>query len=576
MAVSPVSFQEGNMTMEELLSVDDFNVASIKTGDIVQGKVVAFDDVSEKEQEYVIVSIGSKSEGRIPASEFNKKPNVGDELEAIIKSIQNENGLIYLSQKELEMRRGWEVVSESYQTQLFVTGIVEKQMQRGYMVNVSGLPMFLPHSHVGNLGKPGERGRKPSLIGQTIICKILELDQRNKSGVISRKAFLEGQNAEKWKKISEKIKIGEIVTGKVIKHINIGLFVEVHDILGFLHKNNISWERHTGDFTKKIPVDSEIQLRVLEVDPDNHRLSLGLKQLTDDPWLSVANKFKTGDIVKGNVTYTANYGAFVDLGHGIEGLLHTSEMSWTRKINHAAEIVKKNQEIECTVLDVKPVEKRIALGFKQLHKNPWDEIKNTYKIGQTMKSKIRDITHFGLFVSITDEIDALIRKEDISWENNAPDLKKLYKVGDEVEFKITEINLTEKRIGCSIRHTLENPYKLLRQRYRRGALIDGIVSGVVDFGIFVKFEDIFEGLVHKSAMTKEEALNHQKTFQKGDKIQVVIKSIDTETRKISLSTKDVQTAVDRIEIESYIEKENTGILTSNPFKNLKSVVSGTN
>jgi len=286
----------------------------------------------------------------------------------------------------------------------------------------------------------------------------------------------------------------------------------------------------------------------------------------------VNEKFKVNEKVKGLVTFVANYGAFVDLGGGIEGLLHTSEMSWTRKVNHAGEILKKNQELETLILDIIPEEKRISLGLKQLFKNPWDDIKASFKVGDIMKAKVKDVTHFGVFVSITDEIDGLIRKEDLSWDEPPMDPKKAYKSGDEVEFKIIEINLEEQKIGCSIRHTLPNPYKELRQKYKRGTIIDGVVSGVVEFGIFVKFNDRFEGLVHKSAMSKDDALSHKNVFKKGEKVKAVIKSIDTETRKISLSTRDVQIAMDRIEMESYIEKDNHTIVKSNPFKDLKTVV----
>ncbi len=573
MAVSPVSFQESNITMEELLNGGDIDVTPVKTGAIIQGKVVGFS--ADAGREFVIVSIGgAKSEGKISTKEFDKKPATGDDIEALIKSIDTDNGLIYLSKKELEKRRGWEVVSESYEKDLPVSAVVTKQTQRGYMVNVSGLPMFLPHSHVGSLTGSSDKARRGGITGNTLMVKILEVDTRKKTGIVSRKSFLEGEDAENWKKLTDTLNIGDVVSGKVVRHIKIGAFIEVMGVLGFLHKSNISWERFSGDFSQKIPIHTEIQVRVLEVDPDNHRLSLGLKQLTDDPWLSVENRFSLNDVVTGTVTFVANYGAFVDLGEGIEGLLHISEMSWTRKVNHAAEIVKKGQELEAIILDINPGEKRIALGLRQLHKNPWEDIRTSMKVGQVMKSVVKDVTHFGAFVRIADEIDGLIRREDINWDEPAPDPKKVLKSGDEVEFKIIEINFEDQKIGCSTRHLLPNPYKELRQKYKRGTIVDGVVSGVVDFGIFVRFEDKFEGLVHLSAMSKEEAAEHKKRFKKGDKLQVVVRSVDPDTRKISLSTRDVQVAVERREIEAYIDKEADQVVaTSNPFKNLKEVVS---
>ncbi|MDH4199914.1 MAG: S1 RNA-binding domain-containing protein [Spirochaetia bacterium] len=556
--------------MEELLSGENLFSNNSTPGSIVTGKVAGYNKDSGKE--YVIISMGTKSEGKIYTTEFDQKPEIGADVEAIVVSTDRESGMIRLSRKELETQRGWEVAKESLEKDLPVSGIVKNQASRGYIVNVSGLDMFLPHSHVGNLLQP-DKGRKSGLIGSTFMFKILELDSRKKTGVVSRKVFMEGENAEKWEKFLTSHKIGDIIDGKILKHINIGAFVEVGGIMGFLHKSNISWERLSGDFKNILPVGETKSLRIIEIDSENHRLSLGVKQLSDDPWLSVEKKFKKTDIVKGQVTFLANYGAFIDLGSGIEGLLHVSEMSWTRKINHAGEVLKKNQEVETVVLNVDSANKKVSLGLKQLFKNPWDDIKNSIKIGDVLKVKVADVTNFGVFVKISDEIDGLIRKEDISWDEPSVDPKKLYKSGDEVEVKIVEMNFEEKKIGCSLRHLLPNPYKKLKNQYKRGAIIQGIVSGIVDFGIFVRIDGNLEGLVHTSAMSDEEAGNHKKTFKKGDTVTVVLKSVDPETRKISLSTRDVSRAMERKEIESYIDRDEQYAPTSNPFGKLKTVMS---
>jgi small subunit ribosomal protein S1 len=569
MAISPVSFQVNNLSMEDLLNESELTTNNSKPGSIVMGKVAGFSNYSGKD--YAIIAMGTKSEGRINLSEFDQKPEVGSDIEAIVLSTDRESGMIRLSKKELESQRGWEVVKETYEKDLPVTGEVKAQLQRGYSVNVSGLNMFLPHSHVGSLMQ-GDKSRKPGIVGATFMFKILEIDPRKKTGILSRKVFMEGENAEKWGKFLESHKIGDIVNGKIVKHINIGAFVDIDGVLGFLHKSNISWERISNDIKNILEVGSEKPLRILEIDSDNHRLSLGLKQLSENPWTAVNEKFKKDSVVKGTVTFVANYGAFVDLGGGIEGLLHVSEMSWTRKINHAAEILKKGQEIETKILNINPEEKKIALGLKQLFKNPWDDIRHSIKIGDVMKAKVADVTNFGVFVKITDEIDGLIRKDDISWDEPAQDPRKLHKTGDEVEFKIIEINLEEKKIGCGVRHLLPNPYKKLKTKYRRGSLVNGEVSGIVDFGIFVKIDENLEGLVHLSAMSEDESAGHKKVFKKGDKILVVIKSIDSENRKISLSTRDVQRAEERKEIESYIDKDENYAPTSNLFGGLKKVM----
>ena len=250
MAASPISFQDSNMTMEELLNNNDLSVTPVKSGDIIQGKIVGFD--SEQDRKYIIVSMGTKSEGRISQNEFDQKPQVGDDIEAIIKSIDKETGIVFLSQRELEIRRGWEVVAESFDKNLPVSGVVKRQVQRGYSVNVCGVNMFLPHSHVGSLLNPGDRSKKPPVVNNTFMFQILELDRRKKTGIISRKSFLDGENVEKWEKAIEAIHIGDIVDGKVVKHIKIGAFIEVMGVLGFLHKSNISWERDAGEISTKL------------------------------------------------------------------------------------------------------------------------------------------------------------------------------------------------------------------------------------------------------------------------------------------------------------------------------------
>lgn len=562
----PVTFvQEKDLSMEELLRQEGAFANEIRINSEVTGRVVGVSG------DYVIVDLGVKSEGRIPLREFSESPKLGDFVEALVKSIDRETGLINLSKRQLEERRAWDIVKEAYENRLPVTGTIRRSMKNGYLVQVEGLSMFLPHNQVGHIGV-AKRGQKVNLIGQSFSFRILELNPRKKTGILSRKVFQEEQSEAQWKKLAEMVKIGDVVTGKVTSHSKAGVFISVHGVEGFLHRSNISWERKVNNFKEKLPVGLELQVRVLEIIPEEHKLSLGLKQLTEDPWNTVMEKYRVGDVVKGRVSFLAKYGAFVDLGNGLEGLIHTSEMSWTRKISHAREVLKLDQEIEAKILAINPVDKRIALGLRQLVTNPWEELKKVLQVGQKRKGKIRDITNFGIFVSVTDEIDALVRKEDVSWENTNPDLRKLYKVGDEVEFQIINLDLENKKIEGSIRHCLPNPYKALREKYPRGTVIDGVVSGIVDFGIFVKFDQGFEGLVHTSAMTKEQAQNHKRVFKIGDAIKAVVKSIEPENRRIALSLKDVEYALEQMEIRQYLEKDTKETtLTHSPFAHLREI-----
>ncbi|MCB1201385.1 MAG: 30S ribosomal protein S1 [Leptospiraceae bacterium] len=561
-----VSFEiPEDLSMETLLNEGELQVSDIRKGSTITGRIVKFQD------DAAIVDMGSKSEGRISLREFDEKPAIGDSVEAIIRNIDNQTGLVQLSKRELEQRRGWEIVKEYFEKEKPVAGEVKRAMKAGYLVHIEGLPMLLPHSLIGLLSERHKKGKKLDIIGSTFSFKIVSIDARRRTGILSRKDFQNEQNQQHWKTLIENTRIGDIVTGKVVTYTKAGAFIDVMGVEGFLHKSNISWERKNDNFREKLPIDSEIQVRVLEIDTENNRLSLGLKQLTSDPWGSVMEKFNVGDKVKGVVSFVANYGAFIDLGEGLEGLLHISEMSWTRKINHAQEMLKVGQELETQIIGINPEDKRISLGLRQMQQNPWDQIRSELRVGQVIKSKIKDVTSFGAFVVITPEIDGLVRKEDLNWDEPAPDPKKLYKSGDEVEFRIIEIDLENRKIGCSIRHLLPNPYKELKEKYPRGMIVDGIVTGVVDFGIFVRFEEKYEGLVHLSAMGREESSNHKKIYKKGDSVRVVIKNIDPENRKISLSVKDVENAMQRIEMQQYLEKENNASApTQSPFASLRS------
>ncbi len=565
-----IKFQMPSESMESLLESSVMPSADVQKGETVHGKIVAFQ--SDEHSEFVIVAMGTKSEGKISLREFDERPSIGEEVEAMVKFIDKDSGLAILSKRALEQRRGWEMVKEAFDHAVPISGTVKRQMKNGYVVDVEGLHLFLPHTLVGSLADYRGKTKKADIIGKTLSFKIVELNQRKKTGVVSRKDFLDEQNNQRWGELAEKVKIGDEIEGIVKKHIRSGVFLEVRGVQGFLHKSNISWDRKNDNFKEKLPMEETILVRVLEIDPENHKLSLGLKQLTEDPWDNVDERFQVGQTVSGKISFVARYGAFVDIGEGMEGLLHISEMSWTRKINHAHEIVKVGQEIDTKILGINKEEKRISLGLKQLFANPWDEIKENHSVGKVMTSTVRDVTNFGVFVSISEDVDGLIRKDDLTWDEPAPDPRKLFSPGQEIEFKITEINLEEKKIGCSRRHLLPNPYKELKKKYPRGAIIQGEVSGIVEFGIFVKFDGRFEGLVHTSAMEKEQSANLKSTFHKGMNVKVVVKSIDPDNRKISLSMRDVNYAMEKMEMSQYIGKSDDRPLTDNPFKNIKSVV----
>ena len=538
--------------------VQEVELKEIFPGQIVKGRIIGVDN--PENPQYVILSLGSKYEGKIPYREFDTPPQENEEIEALVKKRDEKDSLFLLSKRELERKQGWMSIQEAYKQDLPIVGVIKKVTKNGYVVSIKGVYMFLPKKEVGKYFP-----RKP--IGTTHTFKVLSIDEKKKRGILSRKKWQEEEDERRWENFTKKYQEGDVVRGKPVRYSKNGVWVEVEGIHGFLSKEDILWNPPKRFSLEEIlPLHEETEFRILSLDPQGKKLLLGKKQLTEDPWKKVLSKIQVGDVVEGKVTFVTRFGAFVDLGEGVEGLLHVSEMDWTRIPSSAREVVQEGDTIKVKVLGINPEAKRISLGLRQLTPNPWDHWEEWVKIGEIREGEVKDVTDFGVFVSLKDNIDCLIKKEEIRWEDPPPNPRKLFKRGDKVKYQVIEVKPEEGRIAGSIKNLLPNPYEDLAKKYPPGSIIEGSISGVVDFGIFVRFDKGFEGLVHVSRMPRQQAKNHRSYFKKGDPIQAVVVRIIPQEKKIVLSLKELEEAMEKQRIKEYLASEEIG--RDSPFKDL--------
>lgn len=564
-----LSFKEEQMTMENLIAEEQMNVPDMSKGSVVKGSVIRKEP--EKNTEYVLLDLNSKSEGMLLIDEFDSIPDVGDTVEAIVKSFDSETGFVLLAKKELEIRRSMELLREAHQKELPVSGEIVKKLSSGYLVDVQKVNMFLPHSHIGDLLQETPTKKRNSLLGQIFTYKILELDKDRAGGTVSRKALQDKQNISNWNKLVQETEIGDIVEGKVIHYVRLGAFIEVGNVVGFLHHSNISWGRNTKKIEGVYPIGSIMQVRVLEIDSENMKLSLGVKQLTQDPWETILDEIKVGSTVEGTVSYMAKYGAFLNLKNDLEGLIPVSEISWLRKPEHTKKAFKLGSQVKARVLGINIKDKKITLGLKQLQENPWNVVMNQVKVGDVRKGKIKYIATYGMFVEITDAIDGLIRREDISWNERVDDLKSKYKKNQEIEFKVSHMDEANYRIACSVKHLTGNPYTEIKKKYSNRALVESKFVKMTKFGILAQLPEEIVGLIHLSEIPRGREQSLKESLKAGDTLNVVIKNVDVENERVALSLRGVDNAIEKVEMKKYIEKKDTTLM-SKPFSSLKGMV----
>lgn len=535
----------------EFKTLFEESLRSVKPGGVVKGTVVGITST------HVLIDVGYKSEGQIPLQEFLDRQGhlsvkVGDEVDVFFDSSEGENGGIVLSRQRAESMKLWEDIERAYNEGKGVEGYIVGKVKGGFKVDV-GVPGFLPGSHVDirptrNLDK---------FIGTRDRFAILKYNRARGNVVVSRRLLLEKERDLLKQEVLKVLEEGVILEGTVKNITGYGAFVDLGGIDGILHISDMSWGRinHPSEI---VQVGEKVKVVVLKFDPEKERISLGMKQLTPDPWHTVADKYPIGSRVQGKVISLMDYGAFVELESGIEGLIHISEMSWTRKISHPSKLLQVGQNVEVVVLNVDPGHRRISLGLKQVMANPWELAKEKYPVGSTVKGPVRNITDFGIFVGIEEGIDGLAHISDLHWTKKIKHPSELYKKGDIVEARVLGVNVENERFSLGIKQLTTDPWKIIAEHYPVGSKVKGQVTSVPDFGVFVRLEEGVEGLIHVSQLSTERIDKPSGLFKVGDEVEAEVINIDTSERKIGLSVRALRKTEERQEMENYLKREKEG------------------
>ncbi|MBN2136895.1 MAG: 30S ribosomal protein S1 [Sedimentisphaerales bacterium] len=507
-------------------------------GTILKGKIVTVIGND------VIVEVGLKSEGVVDAGEFEspEEMEAGKEIEVLLEDTDSESGLILLSKRKADVIRGWENIINTKKEGDVVTGRVIRRIKGGLLVDI-GVPVFLPASQV-DIRKPGDISR---FIGKEVECKILKIDVEGRNIVISRRKLVEEERRSSKEQILSEIEVGQRRKGVVKNIADFGVFVDLGGLDGLLHISDLSWGRISHP-SEVVELDQEIEVVVIGVDKEQEKISLGLKQKTASPWDDVENRYPIGARVRGTVVNVMNYGVFVRLEDGIEGLVHISEMSWTRRLAHPSEMVNLGDEIEIVVLSVNKDKQEISLGLKQTETNPWAVASQKYPVGAVVNTTVRSITNFGAFVEIEPGIDGMIHISDLSWTRKYSHPSEALQKGDELKCLVLDVNEEKRRVSLGIKQMTEDPWaRAIPEKYIPGHIIKGKVAKLTNFGAFVELEPDLEGLLHISELADHKIDKPQDIVDVGQEVEVKILKVDTEARKIGLSLRRVQWAAEEEE-----------------------------
>jgi len=530
--------------MEELLQD---NIADFSSGSILTGKIIgmAGDDF--------LVDVGLKSEGILDKNEFDNPADVeiGDTVDVLLETVEGDSGMVAISKRKADRIRGWEkLISEKGEGDS-IDGKVMRKIKGGLLVDI-GVPVFLPASQV-DIRRPPDIG---IYIGKTIEAQILKIDTERRNIVISRRKLIEDRRSIMRKTLLEKITVGDVVIGTVKNIADFGAFVDLGGIDGLLHITDMSWGRvnHPSDVVK---IDDKIEVKILNIDFDKEKIALGLKQKDASPWEDIEAKYPPNTRVKGTVTNIMSYGAFVKLEDGVEGLVHISEMSWTKRINHPSEVVSIGEEVDVVVLEIDQNKQEISLGMKQTEVNPWELVAEKYPPGTIVEGKVRNLASYGAFVEIEPGIDGLLHVSDLSWTKKISHPNEMLKKGDSARCVVLEVDQQKQRVALGLKQLEEDPWdQAIPSAYQPGMIVHGKVTKITNFGVFVELEDDLEGLLHISELADHKVENPQDVVQQGQDVEVKILRVDLDDRKIGLSlkraawTSDQEAAADRKETKA--------------------------
>lgn len=521
----------------EILGDEDFDAlfeeylgkSDIRDGAIVEGTVLSVS------KDFATVDIGYKSEGLIALDEFMKdgkiEVNVGEVVEVYVEALENESGLVELSKEKAHKLKIWDQISDACEREELVEGVIISRVKGGLTVDI-GVKAFLPGSQVDL--RPVRNLEK--YIGERNEFKVIKFNKKRGNIVLSRRVLLEKERESLKKQTLDKLAEGISVAGVVKNITDYGCFVDLGGIDGLLHITDMSWGR-VNHPSELFEVGDEIQVKVLKFDAESERVSLGMKQITEDPWAIVEQSYVVGQRVSGKVVSLTDYGAFLEIAEGVEGLIHVSEMSWTKRVKHPSKLLEEGEAVEAVILDIDPSQKRISLGLKQTEENPWVLLEERYPIGAKVRGKVRNITNFGIFVGIEDGIDGLVHISDLSWSPKITHPQELFEKGDEVEAMVLHIDPDKERFSLGVKQLEADPWEDIDRRFPIGNLIEGKVTKLLDFGAIVELDPFIEGLIHISELSHEKVESVDSVVKEGDVIRAKVINLIPEERKIGLSVK---------------------------------------
>ena len=519
-----------NENFADLLA-ESFSESTSVEGSVVRGTIISI------ESDNAIIDVGLKSEGRIPLKEFtapgqDPELQVGDTVEVYVERMEDKDGQALLSREKARREEAWVILERAFEAQERVTGVIFGRVKGGFTVDLSGATAFLPGSQVDI--RP--INDVSALMGAPQPFQILKIDRRRGNIVVSRRAVLEESRAEARSELVSNLNEGQILKGIVKNITDYGAFVDLGGVDGLLHVTDIAWRRINHP-SEALTVGQTVDVQVIRFNQETQRISLGMKQLQSDPWENAIEKFKSGTRLSGRVTNITDYGAFVELDDGVEGLVHVSEMSWTKKNVHPGKIVSTSQEVEVVVLEVDLTKRRISLGLKQATDNPWAEFETNNKIGDIIEGEINNITEFGLFIGLTEEIDGLVHLSDISWSSSGDEVLEGFNKGDKVEAKILDIDLEKERISLGIKQLSSNPVANAAEKVKKGDAVTCVITAVTEQGLEVRVGDTLSGFIRRGDLARDRSEQRVERFAVDEKVDAIISQIDSKNNKLNLSIK---------------------------------------
>lgn len=533
------------MSFAELFEMPENNKV-VAVGDVAMGTIIGSVD------DYLLVDVGDKAESYIAKSEFRledgEEINIGDVYEVFVERRKEEGGLLLSREKAIAIKV-WEKIAEIQEADETISGKIESRVKGGMSVDI-GVPAFLPYSQIDL--RPVKD--LDALIGNSMDFKILKFNKKRNNVVISRRAILEEERNKLREEMRSKLEEGQIITGAITNITDYGLFIDMGGMDGLCHITDLSWGRVSHP-AKLYKVGEDLEVKVLKYDREHDRVSLGVKQLRDDPWATVVDRYPVKETTKGKVVSITDYGVFVELEEGVEGLIHVSEMTWSKKPRHPSKMVSVGDEVEVMVLNIETETKRISLGMKQLQPNPWDLVTDNYPVGSVIEGKIKNITDFGVFIGIEEGIDGLIHVSDLSWTERIKHPSEKYAKGETIQAVVLKIDKENERFSLGIKQMVPDPWQAAYNNYPSGTVVEGEITNVTDFGVFVKLEEGIEGLVHVSELSKDKVKTPVGMYQMGDVLKAIVINVSAKDRKIGLSVKTLEGDDEEVAVEKFKKAE---------------------